>query len=263
MEIKNESKEIGTIKEKRKIFYFKKIKLHSLLLSPNLISYINNDISKAKNELSFFKIDLLIQDIVNKQKKENYSYSQKYNCFKKILDFEESQRKTELDSLLKKCKIRFSKSFNKIVYKLLKEIGKYYKLPVKFVKNINIAFNYEFLNYTIIEIYKKYNININYDLLKNQINKKNYELFIYLINKTFKELYIEYINSKVYIYHSEMIEKKDGIKLKLLFKYTSQIFVEYYSNKSKTKNISKLFSEKRKKYKYSCSTKHSNKILKS
>lgn len=234
-------------KKKQQIFFSKKIKLNKLLLSPYLIPYINNDITNEKNDLSFIKIDQLIQDIINMQNKERNSYNQKFNCFKKILDLKANRRKTKLDSLLKKCKSRFCKSFNLVVYKLLKKRSKYYKLPIPFVKNININYNCKHLDYTIIEIYNEYNINVDYDLLNNHINKKNYELFIYLINKTFKELYIEYLNSKTFFYESEKIGEKNGLRIKLLYKYTSKIFLAYYlKNKAKKNNSHNLFKNSEK-----------------
>ena len=169
---------------------------------------------------------------------------------KNNIKLKNKKRKTEIDSFLKKCKTKFSKAFNEMIYKLLtlyiiynkytrkdlilieflilKFKRKKYKIPQKFVTNINIDTNKKYLNYSMLQIYEEYNVKIDLNELKNDFDDRKAQIFIYIMNKTYKNLFEEYLNSKKYLMDCITIRKIKGIKFKIIFKYVSKIFIKYY-----------------------------------
>ena len=100
----------------------------------NLLSNNNS----LENILYLFDINKIISEIVNNQRNDRLSFVQKYNYFRKCLNINSQKRKTQIDSILKKCKTYFSKGFYGILIRILEIRGKNYKLPQNFVTNINI-----------------------------------------------------------------------------------------------------------------------------
>ena len=146
--------------DKPKIFMIKKINLYSLISSPILNPFIMNNKERSnyviKNE-EYYKIknkayDDIIYDNFNLDKmideieriqiiKSTYLFHKYFLNFKKILKIKIDKRKAEIDCFLKKCKMKFSKAFNQMIYKLLKFKRKIYKLPQAFSTDINIDIN--------------------------------------------------------------------------------------------------------------------------
>ena len=112
--------------------------------------------------------------------------------------------------------------------KLLKKREKNYKLPQNFINNINIMYNKKYLNCSMLQIFEDYKIFVDIDKIKTQLTVNKFKLFLFIINKTYKELFQEYINSKKYLDDCAKIDNKYGIKIGLLFRYTSKIFIDYY-----------------------------------
>ena len=80
----------------------------------------------------------------------------------------------------------------------------------------------------MIQIYEEYKIFVNIDRLKVDLTNIRFKIFLYIINKTYKELFQEYLKSKKYIDDCEIIDNKEGLEMGLLFRYVSQIFIDYY-----------------------------------
>jgi hypothetical protein len=188
-----------------------------------------NNINPLDSILSFYDINKIILKIINNQRyNSKLSINRKFKYFRKSLDIKYHKRKTEIDCLLKKCKTKFAKAFHEILFKRLKLRGKNYKLPLSFVTNINIDYNKKYLNYKMIQIYEEYKIFVNIDRLKVDLTNIRFKIFLYIINKTYKELFQEYLKSKKYIDDCEIIDNEEGLEIGLLFRYVSQIFVDYY-----------------------------------
>jgi hypothetical protein len=243
--------------EKPKIFRIKKINLYSLITSPILNPFIINNMEKYNYIIqnpenckitnkeygniiyNNFNLDKMINEIEKTQINSTNLFHQYFHSFKKIIRIN-NKRQTEIDSFLKKCKSKFSKAFSQMIYKLLKNKRKIYKMPQAFVTDINIDINKRYLNCPIFKIYEEYNVKINFDVLKKDFyNKDSSFIFFYLMNRSYKSLFEDYLNSKKYSKDCLLIRKKKGIKFEILFRYVSKIFIKYYSyNKGNKINIS-------------------------
>ena len=244
--------------QKPKIFKMKKIKLSSLLSSAILHPFIINNIEKynyiTKNEEFYkkknsevddiiydnFNLDKILDEIEKSQINiSKISFNKIFIDMKNNIKLKIKKRKTEIDSFLKKCKTKFSKALNEMIYNLLKFKRKKYKIPQKFVTNINIDTNKKYLNYSMLQIYEEYNVKIDLNELKNDFDDRKAQIFIYIMNKTYKNLFEEYLNSKKYLMDCITIRKIKGIKFEIIFKYVSKIFIKYYSYNKGNKLSSK------------------------
>ena len=214
--------------DKQKIFMIKKINLYSLKSSPILNPFIINKKEKSnydiKNEEYYkiknkvyddiiydnFNLDKMIDEIERMQiNKSTYLFHKHFLNFKKMLKIKIDKRKTGIDNFLKKCKSKFSKAFNQMIYKLLKFKRKIYKLPQTFVTDINIDKNKQYLNHSMFQIYEEYNIKIDTDIIiKDCVNKNASYILFNLMNKSYKSLYNDYISSKRYKKDCLLIRKK-------------------------------------------------------
>lgn len=147
---------------------------------------------------------------------------------KQQLNHESFQRKTQIDSLLKKCKSKVFRTIHQALKNCLRV--KLERLPQNFITNINIEFNKDCLNKTIYEIYNTHNLIGNIDNLLE--NKKVFEdkilLFKNFLSLTFKEIFEFYLSSKQYIKDFEYIKKREGEGFAILFNYVSKVFVPYF-----------------------------------
>jgi hypothetical protein len=93
--------------------------------------------------------------------------------FKKVLNFKRAQRKTKIDSILKKCKSKFFRAIQESIKKLLSDSNNnsnnnLIRLPQSFITNINIDYNKQFMNKSLLQIYMDLNVIQNYkDLFYN------------------------------------------------------------------------------------------------
>ena len=262
---KKEDSSQNNYKSTPKIFLIKKIKANALLSSPYLSSFlllprnvvsnnkdidanknvnylnnlnnmnnlnnlnnINNNVS-SNNLLNLFDLNKIISEIINNQRNDlNTTFLQKYNYFRNFFDIKSQKRNTKIDCLLKRCKAKFSRAFYDMLCKLLKKREKNYKLPQYFITNIKIMYNRKYLNCSMLQIFEDHKIFVDIDKIKAQLTVNKFKLFLFIINKTYKELFQEYINSKKYLDDCAEIDNKYGIKIGLLFRYTSKIFIDYY-----------------------------------
>ena len=147
---------------------------------------------------------------------------------KKQLNLESFQRKTQIDSLLKKCKSKAFKTIHQALKNCLR--SKLERLPQSFITNINIEFNKDCLNKTIYEIYMSHNLIEEIEKLqqKNYIIEDKVELFKNFLSLSFQNVFEFYLSSKQYVKDYEHIQKREGEGLAVLFNYVSKIFVPYF-----------------------------------
>lgn len=213
-------------KQKHKIFLISKITKEHCLNSEFLRSFISNDnCSEAE-----FNFDGLINALVHSKPSNTVSaFHLNFLEFKKVLNFKRAQRKTKIDSILKKCKSKFFRAVQESIKKLTNDSNLINRLPQSFITNINIDYNKEFMNKTIFQIYKELNIIQSEIDFYNEINSNNIIQLNQLLRMTYTELFDCYINSQRFKKDCEGIREKEGEKFEILYKYVSKIFIHYYS----------------------------------
>ncbi len=162
---------------------------------------------------------------------------------KDYLNLKQYKRKTQIDSLLKKCKSKTCKIMHEALKKCLKK--KLERLPQIFITNIKIDFNKKYLDKTVLEIYKEYNIipSIEEFVEKNYIKEEKQALFKEFLGLTFRSVIEFYITSKQFIKDFEYIKQREGYEFALLFYYISKIYVQYFSCSKGNKKL-KVKSQK-------------------
>ena len=141
-------------------------------------------------------------------------------------------RKSEVDSLLKKAKCKFFQTVHNIMKYCLNITVN--RLPQIFITNINIEYNRNYLEKTIIQIYNEFdliqNINIIEEIDDNIIKIKNKELFKHFSKFKLYELYEEYIESQCYKKDIDKVKNKNGKNIGILYEFVSKNFIYYYMN---------------------------------
>jgi hypothetical protein len=141
-------------------------------------------------------------------------------------------RKSEVDSLLKKAKCKFFQTVHNIMKYCLNITVN--RLPQIFITNINIEYNRNYLEKTIIQIYNEFdliqNINIIEEIDDNIIRIKNKELFKNFSKFKLYELYEEYIESQCYKKDIDKVKNKNGKNIGILYEFVSKNFIYYYMN---------------------------------
>lgn len=187
-------------------------------------------------------IDQTIQNkkIQNKKRKQIH---QNFLHLKHQLNLKTFMRKTQIDSLLKKCKSKAFKSIHEALKKCLKM--KLPRLPQQFITNIKIDFNKYYLEQTILEIYQENKLIESFDNLidKNLILPNKEKTLQIFLNLKLKDVIDYYINSKQYVKDYLHIYKREGEKFATLFDFISSIFIQYYI-KSKGNKPKKIRKEK-------------------
>ena len=178
------------------------------------------------------------------------SFQSIFSYMKKKLQIKNS-RKFHIDSILKKCKGRFFKAINDCFQKCINFEIK--RLPQAFITNITISYNKFFMDKTLIEVYKYFNI-INDDMVNNfennYINEEKEELFKYLCKSTINDLYNSYLESKIHQREIHFVSVQEGKRFAYLYQFISDNFISYYKNNkpNKKKNVIKESKEKGNKF---------------
>lgn len=128
--------------------------------------------------------------------------------------------------MFKKCKAKFCKSLQEALYLLLGDRTKIQKLPQHFVININIKYNKKYIDSTLEEIYRDFNILNSIEYFKT-LNSHNYQQILQLLKITFSEGYQSFLMSDLFNQYLERICSKKGVEMTLLFYYASHIFLDY------------------------------------
>ena len=137
-------------------------------------------------------------------------------------------RKSQIDSLLKKCKGKFFKTIHEVMNKCLNTVVK--RLPQFFITNITIEYNQKYLEKSVIQIYQEFNNFPDYkSLQENNIIKSNKEeLFEEFCSYSLYNLYNIFIESKRFNKEISYVKSKDGKRIGLLYEFVSLNFVAYY-----------------------------------
>ena len=139
-------------------------------------------------------------------------------------------RKSNIDSLLKKCKGKFFKTIHEIMNTSLNIVVK--RLPQKFITNITIEYNQKYLKKNIIQVYQDFNLLPDYATLKEKgyikTNKK--QPFEQFCNSDLITLYNIYLKSQRYFNEINEVKKHDGSRIGLLYQFVSKNFCNYFEN---------------------------------
>lgn len=185
------------------------------------------DKNELKNNFCPFILDMDIDIILPKEKRTSIQKS--FSYLRKKLHIKLS-RKTYMDSILKKCKVRFFKA----IYDCLKKCTKKSiipRLPQKFIINISIEINKNIFEKSLQELYQDFDfspLNIDKYIEEGKCLKGKEEYFRYICTSKISELYILYTKSKRYKSDVEYIKNYLGIKMAILYKFVSKNFVNYF-----------------------------------
>jgi len=159
---------------------------------------------------------------------KNFSFQENFTKLRKTLQIKLT-RKAYADSILKKIKGRFFKAITDCIRNCT--IVYISKFPQKFITNISIEENKNFFNFTIIELYKYFNMKPfnKADFDKSSICRKGKEEYLnYILFSKLSDLYNIFIESKRYKKDIENIKINSGVKLSLLYQFVSENYYNYY-----------------------------------
>ena len=156
------------------------------------------------------------------------NFNENFLTIRKKLHVKHS-RKSEVDSLLKKAKCKFFQTVHRIMkYCLSITVN---RLPQVFITNITIEYNLNYLEKTIFQIYKEFDLIENIQFINDEIiTIKNKELFKLFTKYKFYELYEVYIESQCYQKDMNKVIDKNGKNIGILYEFVSKNFVFYYMN---------------------------------
>jgi len=182
---------------------------------------------EQKSNFFPYKINPDIDALIPKEKRT--SFQQSFSYLRKKLQIKLS-RKSNIDSLLKKCKGKFFKAINDCLKKCMKNKN-VFKIPHYFTSNISIEYNKNIFSKSYFELYKEFNLPpINIDEFINEgkciKGKENY--FRYILESNISDLYKLYAQSKRYKREIKIIKNNLGKKMMLLYKFVSENFINYY-----------------------------------
>ena len=168
------------------------------------------------------------EDLLNQKEKSINNFNEIFLSIRKKLHIKHS-RKSGVDSLLKKAKCKFFQTVHNIMkYCLSITVN---RLPQVFITNITIEYNLNFLEKTIFQIYKEFDLIQNIKLIDDEIIKiQNKELFKIFTKYKFYELYEIYIESKCYQKDKNKVINKNGKNIGILYEFVSKNFIFYYKN---------------------------------
>ena len=182
-------------------------------------------------------------DFLNKKELPLNNFNEIFLTIRRKLHVKHS-RKSEVDSLLKKAKCKFFQTVHNIIkYCLCINVN---RLPQVFITNITIEYNLNYLDKTIFQIYKEFDLIQNIINIDDEVIKiKNKELFKLFMTYKFYELYEEYIESQCYKKDINKVINKNGKNIGILYEFVSKNFIFYYmNNKNKITNLEEYNSSK-------------------
>jgi hypothetical protein len=182
---------------------------------------------EQKNNFFPYIVNPDIDILLPKEKRTSFQTS--FGYLRKKLQIKLT-RKSNIDSILKKCKGKFFKAINDCLKKCTKK-NNTIKIPHNFITNISIGNNKNIFTKSFIELYKEFNLPpINIDEFINEgkciKGKENYLRYILVSN--ISDLYRLYIQSRRYKREIEIIKNYSGVKMMLLYKFVSENFINYY-----------------------------------
>ena len=137
-------------------------------------------------------------------------------------------RKSQIDSLLKKCKGKFFKTIHEVMNKCLNIVVK--RLPQYFITNITIEYNQKYLCKNIIQVYQEFNNLPDYKTLKdnNIIISDKAKLFCEFCSYSLFNLYDIFCESQRFKNEIKDVKIQDGKRIGLLYEFVSTNFSAYY-----------------------------------
>lgn len=137
-------------------------------------------------------------------------------------------RKSQIDSLLKKCKGKFFKTVHEVMNICLNVVVK--RLPQFFITNITIEYNQKYLDKNIIQIYQEFNILPDYKTLieKNMIKSNKEQYFKEFCSYSLINLYDVYCESRRFRKEIKETKAQEGKRIGLLYEFVSLNFSAYY-----------------------------------
>jgi hypothetical protein len=191
----------------------------------------------SPNESSIFDVEM---SSVKKRRSMHASFM----FLKKELKLENFKRKTQIDSLLKKCKSKAFRTIHEALRNCLK--AKLARLPQAFITNIKIDFNKKYLDTTILDIYKENGVITSVEDYKEKdfIVEDKFDVFKNFLSLTFKDVFESYITSKQYIKDYHHIKDREGEGFAILFNFISKIFIQYYTKSKGNKHKGRKLKRK-------------------
>ena len=212
---------------------------------PLIIKKDSNDINN-ENRINMLNISICTEDstsdiklcespfiyqkekyLVDKDKNEIISLYSTFKYLKEKYSIE-NKRKNRMDCIIKKAKTKFLNAIHETI-KFCVNL-KINKLPQFFISNIKIEYNKMYLNKTLEEIYKEFNIIPSLlELIDKNVIKKNMKvLFIKMMNSTLKDIYQCYLSSDLYKYYRLCIIKKEGESYAKIYDYIAHNICKYF-----------------------------------
>ena len=217
-------------KAKPKIFNITKMTKEHCLKNEFLQSLIINEGNYDKSDFNF---DGLINALVNIKQTDSVSaFHVNFLEFKKVLNFKRSQRKTKIDSILKKCKSKFFRAVQEAIKKITIDSSQIGRLPQSFITNINIDFNKEYMNKTLFQIYAELGI-INPQNVFSGMEQEKIYLLKNLFDMTYSQLFTCYISSQRFKSDCRSIGEKEGEKFEILYKCFKNLYTLLLSQQRK------------------------------
>ena len=171
-------------------------------------------------------------DLLNRKNMPMNNFNEIFYAIRKNLHIKQS-RKCQVYSLLKKAKCKFFQTIHEILkYSLTIRIK---RLPQPFITNITIEYNRYYLEKTVFQIYKEFNLIVNLQKIDDDIIRiNNKELLKEFTKYKLNDLYNVYIESQYYKKNLEQIIAKNGKNIGILYEFVSKNLLSYYRyNKSK------------------------------
>ena len=156
-----------------------------------------------------------------------YSFQSIFAYIKKKIQLKNA-RKSNIDSMLKKCKGKFFKAIHDAIKLCLNLLVR--RIPQKFITNITIEFNQQNIYKRIIDIYTEYTILPSLEEIqeKQLLRKGKENLFKEIAECRFVDLYNVYLTSDRYKSDTEKIKTKEGQRFYVLYEFVSKNFLTYY-----------------------------------
>ena len=177
------------------------------------------------NDESYIKYKMNFDFIIPKE--YCFTFQNIFSYIKKKYQVKFS-RKSQIDSLLKKCKGKFFRTIHEVMNKCLNIVVK--RLPQFFITNITIEYNQKYLCKTIIQLYQEFNNFPDYKSLKeNKIIIPDKEiLFKEFCSYSLFELYDIFCESIRFKKEIKDVKIQDGKRIGLLYEFVSTNFSAYY-----------------------------------
>ena len=222
----------------------------------NINSFNNELIENTNNNINIIPLKNNSENAINSGSNKNvnlidenkakiiFFYSQYKNlCYKYGV---ENNRKNRLDIIIKKVKIKIFKAIHDILKYCLNIHHHINRLTQKFIINIRIEFNKQYLEKTIEEIYLEFSILPSLEEMKEKdyINKDKTEIFTIFIKSKLKDIIKIYLLSELFILHKKNLEKKSGINDAILFDFVANNIIDYFLYGNSSNIEDNIISEK-------------------